>query len=56
MNRKPNSNELDGLQQLVTSDPEITRGTPVFKGTRIPVDLVSHADRRPGPCRVCRSS
>jgi uncharacterized protein (DUF433 family) len=26
---------------MVVSDPEIVRGTPVFKGTRIPVDLVA---------------
>jgi len=26
---------------MVVSDPEIMRGTPVFKGTRIPVDLVA---------------
>ena len=41
MNRKPNPNESTRLRQLVTSDPEIMRGTPVFKGTRIPVDLVA---------------
>lgn len=29
------------IKQLVVSDPEIMRGTPVFKGTRIPVDLVA---------------
>jgi uncharacterized protein (DUF433 family) len=29
------------MRQLVTSDPEIMRGTPVFEGTRIPVDLVA---------------
>jgi len=26
---------------MVVSDPEIMRGTPVFKGTRIPRDLVA---------------
>ncbi len=41
MNRKPNSKQIGRLRQLVTSDPEIMRGTPVFKGTRIPVDLVA---------------
>ena len=41
MNKKPNSKQLARLRQLVTSDPEIMRGTPVFKGTRIPVDLVA---------------
>ena len=29
------------LRQLVTSDPEIMGGTPVFRGTRIPVDLIA---------------
>ena len=38
---KPNSKQIARLRQLVTSDPEIMRGTLVFKGTRIPVDLVA---------------
>jgi uncharacterized protein (DUF433 family) len=38
---QPNSKQTARLRQLVTSDPEIMRGTPVFKGTRIPVDLVA---------------
>jgi len=29
------------IEGMVISDPEIMRGTPVFKGTRIPVDLVA---------------
>jgi uncharacterized protein (DUF433 family) len=29
------------IGEMVVSDPEIMRGTPVFKGTRIPVDLVA---------------
>ena len=29
------------MEKMVVSDPEIMRGTPVFKGTRIPVDLVA---------------
>ena len=41
MNREPDSEKMARLRQLVTSDPEIMRGTPVFKGTRIPVDLVA---------------
>ena len=41
MNSAPNSEQLARLRELVTSDPEIMRGTPVFKGTRIPVDLVA---------------
>lgn len=41
MNRAPNSEQLARLRELVTSHPEIMGGTPVFKGTRIPVDLVA---------------
>jgi uncharacterized protein (DUF433 family) len=33
--------QLAHLEEMVVSDPEIMRGTPVFKGTRIPVDLVA---------------
>jgi uncharacterized protein (DUF433 family) len=29
------------IEAMVVSDPEIMRGTPVFKGTRIPVDLLA---------------
>lgn len=32
---------LAHIEKMVVSDPEIMRGTPVFKGTRIPVDLVA---------------
>ncbi len=32
---------LRKVQTMVVSDPEIMRGTPVFKGTRIPVELVA---------------
>src|SRR5262245_14993102 len=32
---------LSRLEEMAVSDPEIMRGTPVFKGTRIPVDLVA---------------
>jgi len=32
---------LAQIEEMVVSDPEIMRGTPVFKGTRIPVDLVA---------------
>ncbi len=32
---------LARMKEMVVSDPEIMRGTPVFKGTRIPVDLVA---------------
>ena len=33
--------QLASIEQMVVSNPEIMRGTPVFKGTRIPVDLVA---------------
>jgi len=33
--------QLARVEEMVVSDPEIMRGTPVFKGTRIPVDLVA---------------
>ena len=33
--------QLAHIKEMVVSDPEIMRGTPVFKGTRIPVDLVA---------------
>jgi len=26
---------------MITSDPEIMRGTPVYRGTRIPVELIA---------------
>ena len=32
---------LARMEEMVVSDPEIMHGTPVFKGTRIPVDLVA---------------
>ena len=33
--------QLARMEEMVVSDPEIMRGTPIFKGTRIPVDLVA---------------
>jgi len=33
--------QLTRMEEMVASDPEIMRGTPVYKGTRIPVDLVA---------------
>ena len=33
--------QLASMERMVVSNPEIMRGTPVFKGTRIPVDLVA---------------
>jgi uncharacterized protein (DUF433 family) len=41
MTRKPNPTERRRLRDIVASDPEIMRGTPVFRGTRIPVDLIA---------------
>ncbi|HEV2961466.1 MAG TPA: DUF433 domain-containing protein [Candidatus Angelobacter sp.] len=32
---------LRKAQQMVVSDPEVMQGTPVFRGTRIPIDLVA---------------
>ena len=31
---------LRRAQQMVVSDPEVMQGTPVFRGTRIPIELV----------------
>lgn len=33
--------ELARIEEMVVSDPEIMHGTPVFKGSRVPVDLVA---------------
>jgi uncharacterized protein (DUF433 family) len=33
--------QLAHIERMVATDPEIMGGTPVFKGTRIPVDLVA---------------
>jgi uncharacterized protein (DUF433 family) len=33
--------QLAHVEEMVVSDPAIMRGTPVFRGTRIPVDLVA---------------
>jgi uncharacterized protein (DUF433 family) len=33
--------QLARAEYIVVRDPEIMRGTPIFKGTRIPVDLVA---------------
>jgi uncharacterized protein (DUF433 family) len=41
MSSAPNSEHLARLGALVTSDPENMQGTPILKGTRIPVDLVA---------------
>lgn len=32
---------LERAQNMIVSDPEIMRGTPVYRGTRIPVDLIA---------------
>jgi uncharacterized protein (DUF433 family) len=41
MSGKLNPTERKRLKQIVVSDPEIMGGTPVFRGTRIPVDLIA---------------
>lgn len=41
MNSKANPKKRRLLEQIIGSDPEIMKGTPVFRGTRIPVDLVA---------------
>src|SRR5882724_6288858 len=33
--------KLERAANIVISDPEIMRGTPVYSGTRIPVDLIA---------------
>ena len=33
--------ELARIEEMVVSDPETMRGTPIFKGSRILVDLVA---------------
>src|SRR6202165_158580 len=32
---------LERAENMIISDPEIMRGTPVYRGTRIPVDLIA---------------
>lgn len=32
---------LQRAQNMIVSDPEIMRGTPVYRGTRIPVELIA---------------
>jgi uncharacterized protein (DUF433 family) len=41
MSRKPNPTERRRVQEIVASDTEIMGGTPVFRGIRIPVDLIA---------------
>jgi len=33
--------KLERAENMIVSDPEIMRGTPVYRGTRIPVELVA---------------
>jgi uncharacterized protein (DUF433 family) len=37
----PKLDELEKVMQIVESDSEIMQGTPVFRGTRIPVHLIA---------------
>jgi uncharacterized protein (DUF433 family) len=36
-----NLQRLKRAQNMIVSDPEIMRGTPVYRGTRIPVELIA---------------
>ncbi|MGC1907828.1 MAG: DUF433 domain-containing protein [Candidatus Acidiferrum sp.] len=33
--------KLERVEDMIVSDPEIMHGTPVYRGTRIPVDLIA---------------
>ena len=33
--------KLERAEQMIVSDPEIMRGAPVYRGTRIPVELIA---------------
>ena len=33
--------KLGRAENMIVSDPEIMRGTPVYRGTRIPVELIA---------------
>lgn len=39
-------NAIEKAQMLVTADPEILGGAPVFAGTRVPVDAVLASARK----------
>jgi uncharacterized protein (DUF433 family) len=36
-----NFKRLERAENMIVSDPEIMRGTPVYRGTRIPVELIA---------------
>jgi len=36
-----NLKRLQRAEKMIVSDPEIMRGTPVYRGTRIPVELIA---------------
>jgi uncharacterized protein (DUF433 family) len=38
--------KLERAEDMIVSDPEIMRGTPVYRGTRIPVELVAEMLRQ----------
>src|ERR1035441_3010474 len=46
--------KLERAANIVISDPEIMRGTPVYRGTRIPVELIAleFVDQLPGGVEV----
>jgi uncharacterized protein (DUF433 family) len=33
--------KLERIENMIVSDPEVMRGTPVYRGTRIPVELIA---------------
>jgi hypothetical protein len=33
--------KLERAEDMIVSDPQIMRGTPVYRGTRIPVELIA---------------
>jgi len=38
--------KLERAEEMATSDPEVMNGTPVYRGTRIPIDLVANMVRQ----------
>ena len=43
--------QLTRIKEMVVSRPDIVGGTPVFEGTRIPVDLVADMPSRGATAR-----
>src|ERR1700684_3027467 len=38
---EPELKRLERAENMITSDPEIMRGTSVYRGTRVPVELIA---------------